>query len=155
MKEKTLKIIIVILFLIIVGLIIALVISNNKEEKDCSNKSRASVTNKCKANKYTVCVKNYVGLNAANVGEEGISGDRREMFSHAGGYIYFAFKTEDGSFVDTKNEEELKQYVVIAQDYEPNTEIKLTFKKLDDGTESRIVESQSIEEITLTVKKIN
>lgn len=49
----------------------------------------------------------------------------------------------------------LKQYVVTAQSYAPNTELKYVFDTDEDGNEyDNLVQSQSIEEIVLCVKKV-
>lgn len=96
-------------------------------------------------------IKNYVGKNCASIGYTTVSGKR--MDSYGGGAVDLIFVTEDGSFVDPEDEEVLKYYVVTEQSLAPDTELKLNFYKLGDGY-SGLVESQSIEEIELKVKRI-
>ena len=54
---------------------------------------------------------------------------------------------DDGTFIDIKDEESLKKYVVTEQSVEPNT--KLTF----DISEYNIVSNQNIQTMELHVKK--
>ena len=66
--------------------------------------------------------------------------------------IYVA---SDGTFIDPTDEDALKQYVVFNQNVGPNTEIKITFQKQEDGTEyDNLVDQQNIEEIVLAVKEV-
>lgn len=47
------------------------------------------------------------------------------------------------------------QYVVTAQDVEPNTELKLVFSTDENGKEyDNLIESQSVSTIYLTVQKL-
>ena len=50
--------------------------------------------------------------------------------------------------------DELKKYVVTAQNLEPNTELKYTFEKDEEGEEYSLVAYQNIEEIVLAVKEV-
>lgn len=60
----------------------------------------------------------------------------------------------DGSYVDVSSEEALKGYVVIGQNLEPNTEIRLAFELDENGEEyDNLVSSSSIDAIVLLVKK--
>ncbi|MGN0180489.1 MAG: hypothetical protein ACI4DY_13785 [Monoglobaceae bacterium] len=92
--------------------------------------------------KYTWYVKDYVGKNAAAIGESDRYGD---------GWLKIVYVSNDGNFV---TKEEFKEYVVIGQNIAPNSEIKYAFGKKDDGTESSWVEMQNIEQIELRVAKI-
>ena len=50
---------------------------------------------------------------------------------------------------------DLKQYVVTAQSYAPNTELKYVFDTDEAGNEyDNLVQSQNIEEIEITVKPV-
>lgn len=64
------------------------------------------------------------------------------------------FLNEDGFYIDI-SKEELKKYRVVKQNIEPNTEMKYTFEKDDDGEEyDSLVDSQNIEEIELYVTQV-
>ena len=103
--------------------------------------------------KYTWYVKNYVGMNAASVGYSDVDTNRYDRYG--AGSVRIVFVTEDGTYIDPEDEEQLKEYVVIDQNLEPNTEIKYTFLLDSDGKEyDYLVSSKSHEEIVLAVKKI-
>ena len=104
--------------------------------------------------KYTWYIKNYVGRNCASFGKTySSSGYRYDEYGWAD--IKFVFIAEDGSYVDAKDEESLKNYVVTAQSIAPNTELKLVFQKNSKGEEyDNLVEKQNIEEIELHVKRV-
>ncbi len=102
--------------------------------------------------KHIAYIANYVGKNCANIGYTSISGDRNDYLGDT--YIHLIYVTADGSYVDVENEEELKQYVVVAQSIAPNTETKLGFALDSDGNEYSFTNWQSIEEIVLQVKKV-
>ena len=76
-------------------------------------------------------------------------------YRYGAGNIELIVVTEDGTFVDPKDVEMMKNYVVTGQNIAPNTELKLTFDKDSNGVEySGLVETQSIEEVELYVKKL-
>ncbi len=103
--------------------------------------------------KYTWYVKSYAGMNAASVGYAALDTNRYDRYG--AGAIRIVFVAEDGTFVDPENDDQLKEYVVIGQNLEPNTEIKYTFQLDDDGKEyDNLVSTKSHEEIVLAVKKI-
>ena len=103
--------------------------------------------------KYTCYVKDYVGRNLATCGYESLAGTFNDWYGH--GYIRFDITAEDGSYVDPTDSEALKSYVVTAQNVAPNTPIEMTFALDSNGEEySNLVNTQSIESINLTVKKI-
>lgn len=97
------------------------------------------------ADATTWYIRNYVGRNLNNCGYNAIAGDRREAYGDA--TIILELVSDDGTFIDIKDEESLKKYVVTEQSVEPNTE--LTF----DVGEYRIVSNQSIQTMELHVKK--
>lgn len=103
--------------------------------------------------KYTWYVKNYVGMNAASVGYTAVNTNRYDRYG--AGSVRIVFVAEDGTYIDPEDEDQLKEYVVIDQNLEPNTEIKYTFQLNSDGKEyDNLVSSKSHEEIVLAVKKI-
>lgn len=104
--------------------------------------------------KYTYYVRDYTGRNLARCGYLSMSGKRMDQYG--AGYIKFVIVATDGSFVDPKDDEQLKNYVIIGQNIMPNTELKFEFMTDSEGNEyESLVNSQNIEEIELTVKPIN
>lgn len=115
--------------------------------------SSNAVTIKPSPDKYTWYIKNYVGKNCAMLGYTSISEDRFDRYGEA--LLKLIFVSSDGNFVDITSDESLKEWVVIGQDIEPNTELKLVFQKDSNGEEySNLIDSQTYEEIVLTVKKV-
>lgn len=103
--------------------------------------------------KYTQYVDNYVGRNAASIGYTSLGGDR--LVEIGEGLLDITFVTADGSYVGPDNEDDLKNYAVVAQSIAPNTEVKLEFEKDSDGEEyDNLVAFQSYEKIDLLVKKV-
>ena len=100
--------------------------------------------------KYTWYIRDYVGKNCASIGYTSMGGDRMEHYG--AGYIELVLVTPDGSYIDIETDDDLKQYVVTGQSIAPNTELKFTFKKDDDGNEyENLVATQNYEEIVLCV----
>lgn len=97
------------------------------------------------ADATTWYIHNYVGRNLNNCGYTAMAGDRREAYGDA--TVILELVSDDGTFIDIKDEESLKKYVVTEQSVEPNTE--LTF----DVGEYGIVSNQSIQTMELHVKK--
>lgn len=124
----------------------------NGKETPSDNAQHKEVEVKQSPDKYTWYIKDYVGKNAAAFGYTSIGGDRMDHYGE--GYLKLILVNEDGSYIDISNEEELKNYVVTAQNLEPNTELKYTFEKNEEGEEYSLVEYQNIEEIVLAVKKV-
>ncbi|NMD37174.1 MAG: leucine-rich repeat domain-containing protein, partial [Christensenellaceae bacterium] len=103
--------------------------------------------------KYTQYIRNYIGKNAASFGYAS-DGGRRDDYGK--GSIRINFIADDGSYIDPEDIDILKKYVVIAQDIQPNTEMKLTFLKNSKGKEySSLIDSMSYESITLYVHKLD
>lgn len=103
--------------------------------------------------KYTWYVQNYVGKNLANIGYTSLGGDRRDTYG--AGNIELVICSDDGTYIDIEDEDSLKQYVVVEQNYEPNTEIKYTFEVDSEGEEyENLVDWKNIEKIDLLVKKV-
>lgn len=112
-----------------------------------------SVTIKQSPDKYTWYIKNYVGKNCASFGYTSLGGKR--MDHYGAGYIELVLVTSDGAYIDIETDDDLKQYVVTAQNLAPNTELKYIFDKDSDGNEyDSLISWQSCEEIVLCVKKI-
>lgn len=118
-----------------------------------SVEERRPVTIKTSPDKYTWYIKDYVGKNVASFGYTSISGER--MDTYGDGYLKLILVNEEGSYIDVNSEDELKEYVVVNQNLEPNTEMKYIFPKDEEGNEEDIIpESQSYEEIVLAVEKV-
>jgi hypothetical protein len=104
--------------------------------------------------KYTWYMQNYVGRNLASCGYTSLGGDRNDEYGD--GYIKLCLVNADGSYIDIEDDDDLKQYVVVAQSVEPNTEFKYEYETDEDGEEySNLIQWQSIEQIDLLVKKID
>ena len=127
-----------------------------KNNGQSSNNSQSDfVEIKPSPDKYTWYIKNYVGKNCASIGKYSSWNECLYDDSYGYGSIKFIIIADDNSYVDPSDKESLKNYVVTAQNIEPNTELKLVFLKRDDGTEyDSLIESQSIQEIELYVKCI-
>lgn len=129
--------------------------SNTEGSTDPSASQTAVETVQIKQSpdKYTWYVKNYIGMNTANVGYTAVDANRYDRYG--AGTIRIVFVAENGTYIDPENEDQLKEYVVIDQNLEPNTEIKYAFRCDSDGKEyDSLVLSKSHEEIVLAVKKI-
>lgn len=111
------------------------------------------VPTKDSPDKYTAYIKDYVSRNCATVGYESMGGDRNDYIGK--GYLHLIMITESGEYIGI-TDEELKDYVVVAQNLEPNTEVKFTFKTDSDGEEyDNLIEWQNISEIVLKVKSVS
>lgn len=103
--------------------------------------------------KYTWYIRSYVGKNAANIGYVSWGGDRRDAYGE--GNVQIVFNADDGSYLDATDNKQMCQYVVTAQDVEPNTELKYVFMTDDNGEEyDNLIDSQSVSTIYLTVQKL-
>lgn len=100
--------------------------------------------------KYTNCVKNYVGLNASDSCTWRMNGNCMDTYGN--GNINILFVTNDGQDI---NEANISNYKVVAQSVDPGAEIKYTYETESDGTESDWTESQNIDSITLNVDVID
>lgn len=103
--------------------------------------------------KYTWYIKDYVGKNVAAFGYTSMGGSRMDHYGE--GYLKLILVNEDGSYIDISNDDDLKNYVVTAQNLEPNTELKYTFMEDESGEEyGSLISYQNIEEIVLAVKEV-
>lgn len=122
-------------------------------EEPSTNAPSSNVEIKTSPDKYTWYIKNYVGKNMASIGYTSMGGDRMDTYGNA--YIRLALVATNGDYVDIENEEVLKNWVVVAQNVFPNTELKLTYQLDSDGNEyDNLISHQSIEEILLAVAPI-
>lgn len=105
--------------------------------------------------KYTHYVKNYVGMNAANVGYMAMDGRRHDEYGNGVNPV-IVFVTPDGTHIDSSDSESklLRKYRVSNQNVAPNTKIKSTFDKDEDGTEYDLTVWNSIYEIVLAVDEV-
>ena len=72
--------------------------------------------------------------------------------TYGAGRLKINYVTPQGTYIDLENKDDLKNYVVVAQNIAPNTEIKYEFQKDSHGNEyNNLVGFQSIEEIDLAV----
>lgn len=103
--------------------------------------------------KYTWYIKNYVGKNAASFGYTSLGADRLEAYGS--GYVKLILLTPNGEYVDIHDKDALKNWYVIAQSLEPNTELRYTFLKDENGEEyDGLVAYQNIDEIVLAVAPV-
>lgn len=99
-------------------------------------------------------IRDYIGRNAAAFGENDGSGNRRDTYG--AGEIRIVFSSEDGSYVDTGDTNVLRQFIVVNQDIEANTELILEYETDSRGKEyDNLIRSQNFEEINLTLRKID
>lgn len=118
-----------------------------------SNENHETITIKTSPDKYTWYIKDYVGKNVASFGYTSIGGNRMDRYGD--GLLKIILVKEDSSYIDIENEEELKNYVVVEQNLNPNTEMKYVFQKDEEGKEyDGLIESQTFEEMVLVVKEV-
>lgn len=151
-------------FFIIIGMMLILSacgketdssITDNKDdiEQNEEEQKEEQVAIKSSPDKYTWYIKNYVGKNIASVGYTSLGGSRID--SYGAGYLKLIFVNSNGSYIDINNEEEMKKYVVTAQNVKPNSEMKYIFQKDENGEEyDNLIENQTYEEIVLAVKEV-
>lgn len=95
-------------------------------------------------------IRDYAGRNAGSFGMV-VGANRIDEYGE--GELRLSFTNIDGSYVESLSADYLKNYIVIKQSIEVNTEIKISYSHIND-MESDFIQSQSIEEITLTIKEI-
>lgn len=101
---------------------------------------------------YSYPVHNYVGKNAASIGR--IYGHYR-IDEYGSGDLKVIFVTEDGIFIDPNNEDQLKQYIVVAQNLAPTDHVITVSGRWSNGKPTSSVDYQNYEEIILYVNKID
>lgn len=110
------------------------------------------VTIKESNDKHLAYIKDYVGKNCAMIGYTSMAGDRNDYLGS--GYLELVLVTNDGTYVDIDDDEALKEYVVVAQSLEPNTEVMFEFDSDSEGNEYNFPKWQGVNEIVLYVKKV-
>lgn len=100
-------------------------------------------------NAETRYIKDYIGRNLAAAGYISLAGDLRDTYGK--GNIKLSPVADDGTYIDTSDIEALKQYRVVSQSIEPNTEVSFAF----DSQYDNLVVSQSVQSIELKVTKVN
>lgn len=122
------------------------------QEKKVEKTKTTTEKIKTSPDKYTWYVKDYVGKNVASFGYTSLGGDRMDHYGE--GVVKLILVTSEGKYINIENEDEMKKYVVTNQNVSPNTEIKYTFEKNEEGEEESFVENQTLEELVLSVEKI-
>lgn len=103
--------------------------------------------------KHIYHIRDYVGRNAASFGEY-YSSDRVDEYGPA--KMRLVFTSENGSYIDSKDIDTLKKYIIIGQDIEPNTELTLEYERDSYGREyDSLIRSQNHEEINLIVRSLD
>lgn len=126
--------------------------SGSENTEEVNTEKHEFVQIKESPDKYTAYIKDYVSRNCATVGYESMGGDRNDYIGK--GYIHLVMITESGEYVGV-TDDELKNYTVVSQSLEPNTEVKYTFDKDSDGNEyDNLVDWQNISEIVLKVRPV-
>lgn len=120
-----------------------------------SGSGSSTVQVKTSTDKHVAYVKNYVGMNSASVGYQGLDELRHDDYGN-GRYVNIVFVTPDGTHLNLSDDsEDLRQYKVSAQNVAPNSEINCTFETDSDGKEyENVVAFQSINEIVLAVDRV-
>ena len=98
-------------------------------------------------------IRDYIGRNAASFGKY-YGNDRVDEYGEA--ELKITFTDENGYYVDSNNEDDLKQYIITNQDIDPNHELKIEYETDSKGKEyDNLVKYQNYDMITLTVKKLD
>lgn len=144
------KKIIAMLLVAIIGLSI---VGCGQNTQKINTKNDSNYVIKESPDKYTWYIKNYVGRNCAQFGVPTFDNIIVDFYGQE--RINLSVVTEDGTFFDVCDDDELKNYIVASQSVKPNTELKYKFAKNADGSESDTdVVWQNIEEIVLTVREV-
>lgn len=94
----------------------------------------------------TAYVKDYVGRNLTMCGYISLGGDMLDNYGYAN--VKLTPNASTGEYIDVNDEKALKQYVVVGQNVEPNSEMKI------ETDEYGFASYQTYEEIVLDVQKI-
>lgn len=98
-------------------------------------------------------IRDYVGRNAASFGTT--TGDNR-IDEYGVGELRLSFTSDDGTYVDAGDINELQKYIVTAQDIAPNTELKFEYETDGHGNEyNNLLRNQNYETINLTVRRLD
>ena len=110
--------------------------------------SSAPVKIKSSDDPHIQYVKNYVGMNARQVGYTALDELRHDHYGN--GTLKIVFVTPDGSHIDLGSDENdwddsaLQDWKVVSQSLEPNTEFTYTFTSDSDGEDTSVVATQTI-----------
>ena len=103
--------------------------------------------------RHTYHIRDYVGRNAASFGT--FVGDDR-IDEYGVGDLRLSFNSEDGTYIDVADVNELQKYIVIAQDIAPNTELEFEYEIDSYGNEyDNLLRNQNYEVINLTVRRLH
>lgn len=130
--------------------------SQDKATSSTSTQQTQTVQIKKSTDKHIHYVKNYVGMNAANVGYMAMDGRRRDDYGN-GILTVIIFVTPDGTHIDSSDSKSklLRKYRVTGQNVAPNTKIKTTFDTDSSGKEYDDSPAwNSITEIVLAVDEV-
>lgn len=130
--------------------------SQNKATSSASTQQTKTVQIKKSTDKHVHYVKNYVGMNAANVGYMSMDGRRRDDYG-SGVRPVIIFVTPDGTHIDSSDSKSklLRKYRVSNQNVAPNTEIKSAFDTDENGKEDdSLTIWNSVDEIVLAVDEV-
>ncbi len=110
--------------------------SQDKATSSASTQQTKTVQIKKSTDKHVHYVKNYVGMNAANVGYMSMDGRRRDNYGN-GILTVIIFVTPDGTHIDSSDSKSklLRKYKVTGQNVAPNTKIKTAFDTDSSGKE--------------------
>ncbi len=132
--------------------------STATQEEAQKAESSAPVKIKSSDDPHIQYVKNYVGMNARQVGYTALDEMRHDHYGN--GTLKIVFVTPDGSHIDLGSDENdwddsaLQDWKVVSQSLDPNTEFTYTFTSDSDGEDTSLVATQTIDEIVLSVCKV-
>lgn len=135
-------------------------VAQNEAQK---TESSAPVKIKSSDDPHIQYVKNYVGMNARQVGYTALDEMRHDRYGN--GTLKIVFVTPDGSHIDLGSDENdwddsaLQDWKVVSQNLKPNTEFTYTFTSDSDGEDSdgedtSLVSTQTVDEIVLSLAKV-
>lgn len=135
-------------------------VAQNEAQK---TESSAPVKIKSSDDPHIQYVKNYVGMNARQVGYTALDEMRHDRYGN--GTLKIVFVTPDGSHIDLGSDEndwddsDLQDWKVVSQNLKPNTEFTYTFTNDSDGEDSddedtSFVSTQTVDEIVLSLAKV-
>ncbi len=132
-------------------------IRNGKLFVSNNNSSSPSISSSTTTNEdtgiYTYSVKNYVGRNLASIGE---ASDDYLIDTYGAGEVRLILVSNEGYYIDPTDNDQLKEYVVVAQSISSDENITVVHFKYSDGDPMPYsVDYMSQEEIVLFVKKID
>ena len=130
-------------------------VAQNEAQK---TESSAPIKIKSSDDPHIQYVKNYVGMNARQVGYTALDAMRHDRYGD--GTLKIVFVTPDGSHIDLGSDEndwddsDLQDWKVVSQNLKPNTEFTYTFTSDSDGEDTSLVSTQTVDEIVLSLAKV-